>query len=81
MLTETGDVRSFDAADHGAVLEGLGTFVDQVVVPLEETHRELLEEPSRLHDSSGGYSEEVQCREMHGDGMCQAYRSGPPFNP
>jgi acyl-CoA dehydrogenase len=39
--------------------EGLVEFVQRVVVPLEEEHRELLDDPRRLYTANGRYAPEV----------------------
>lgn len=42
------------------VLDGLGGFVDQEVLPLEAEYQDRLEDPSWLYGPNGGYSEELQ---------------------
>jgi acyl-CoA dehydrogenase len=42
------------------VLQGLSAFIDREVVPLEEEHREHLDDPAWAYGPNGGYSEELQ---------------------
>jgi acyl-CoA dehydrogenase len=42
------------------VLDGLSDFVDAVVLPLEEKHAAVLDDPRRAHAESGAYSSEVR---------------------
>ena len=46
-------------SDDRRILDGLGDFVDKAIVPLEERHRELLEDQRRLYAADGRYSEDV----------------------
>ena len=43
-----------------AVLDGIGQFLEREVVPLEEAHRETLDDAGQLYDEAGGYSDAVQ---------------------
>lgn len=45
-----------DRTDIDEMLEGLSTFIDRQVVPLEEKHQDVLEDQRQLYAESGGYS-------------------------
>jgi acyl-CoA dehydrogenase len=42
-----------------SVIEGLGEFVDRVIVPLEEANAEIFDNPRKLYDDDGRYCKEV----------------------
>lgn len=48
------------ADDRVEILDGLGKFIDSVVVPLEAKHQRLLDDPHLMYGSDGGYSKELQ---------------------
>jgi acyl-CoA dehydrogenase len=52
----TGTEAEFDTD----VLQGLSAFVDQEVVPLEDEHREHLDDPAWAYKPDGAYSAELQ---------------------
>jgi len=56
-MTETGNTD--ETMPIESMLDGLTTFIDRFVVPLETKHAEILEEPARLYGERGGYSDEV----------------------
>jgi acyl-CoA dehydrogenase len=51
---------STDADLHTDVLQGLSAFIDQEVVPVEEEHREHLDDPAWAYGRGGAYSAELQ---------------------
>lgn len=48
------------APDGEAILDALGVFVDREVIPLEEEHREFLDDPRQVFGAAGGYSQRMQ---------------------
>jgi acyl-CoA dehydrogenase len=49
-----------DAEERADILDGLGKFVDSVVVPLERKHEELLDDPRAVYGPDGSYCTEVR---------------------
>jgi acyl-CoA dehydrogenase len=47
-------------ADTEAILNGLGTFVDHEILPIEEEHHAFLDDPRQVYDAAGGYSQPMQ---------------------
>ena len=49
-----------EAIEHKEIIDALFGFVDKAVAPLEEKHRDLLEDPTRIFDERGLMSPEYQ---------------------
>ena len=62
MSTSSHPTSASDEPEHREILEGLRSFVDREVVPLEAENEAVLSDPRRKFDESGAYTPEV--REM-----------------
>ena len=59
-MTEGARVTMNDGDLDNDVMQGLSGFIDREVVPLEEKHREHLDDPAWAYGPNGGYSEALQ---------------------